>query len=65
MEGISGGFVYGAGGSGLITPRMGISPLPSGFNTPAHNKLHNDLTQQKIDVAFDTTHAQAQAVGGI
>ena len=63
MEGISGGFVYGAGGSGLITPRLGVSPLPSGFNTPSHSKLHADLTQQKIDVAFDNSHAQTQAVG--
>lgn len=29
MEGLSNGFVYGAGGSGLITPRMWNSPLPS------------------------------------
>ncbi len=55
MEGISGGFVYGAGGSGLITPRLGISPLPSGFNTPAHSKIQTDLSQQGIDVAFDTS----------
>lgn len=27
MEGLSNGFVYGAGGSGLITPRMWNSPL--------------------------------------
>lgn len=53
MEGISGGFVYGAGGSGLITPRLGISPLHSGFNTPASHKLPTDLTQHKIDTAFD------------
>ena len=62
MEGISGGFVYGAGGSGLITPRLGISPLPSGFNTPSHGKGSPNLTQQKIDVAFDAAHAHAQAV---
>ncbi|KAI0636582.1 fungal-specific transcription factor domain-containing protein [Trametes polyzona] len=35
LESLSGGFVYGAGGSGLITPRMWMSPLPSGANTPA------------------------------
>ena len=53
MEGLSGGFVYGAGGSGLITPRLGLSPLPSGFSTPSHKMTGTDLTQQKIDVAFD------------
>ena len=56
MEGLSGGFVYGAGGSGLITPRLGMSPMASGFNTPAHVKMPTDLTQQKIDVAFDASH---------
>ena len=33
MEGLSNGFVYGAGGSGLITPRMWNSPLPSADNS--------------------------------
>jgi hypothetical protein len=35
MEGLSGGFVYGIGGSGLITPGLGMSPVPSGANSPA------------------------------
>jgi hypothetical protein len=35
MEGLSGGFVYGMGGSGLITPRLGMSPMASGGNSPA------------------------------
>ena len=60
MEGISGGFVYGAGGSGLITPRIGISPLPSGFNTPSQHRAESDLTQHKIDAAFDSSTATAQ-----
>ncbi|TFK90305.1 hypothetical protein K466DRAFT_574338 [Polyporus arcularius HHB13444] len=34
MESLSGGFVYGAGGSGFITPRMWMSPLPSGSSSP-------------------------------
>lgn len=51
MEGLSGGFVYGAGGSGLITPRLGGSPLPSGFSTPSHSAIPPmDLSH---DVAFD------------
>ncbi|KAG9318732.1 hypothetical protein JVU11DRAFT_831 [Chiua virens] len=37
MEGLSGGFVFGAGGSGLITPGWLPSPLPSGHNTPARD----------------------------
>lgn len=59
MEGLSGGFVYGAGGSGLITPRFGLSPLHSGFNTPAHAKMPTDLTQHKIDVAFDASSSHS------
>ncbi|KAG1842718.1 hypothetical protein C8R48DRAFT_37699 [Suillus tomentosus] len=34
MEGLSGGFVFGAGGSGLITHGWLPSPMPSGQNTP-------------------------------
>ncbi|CAL1705481.1 unnamed protein product [Somion occarium] len=57
LEGLSGGFVYGAGGSGLITPRMGISPYASGTNTPIRGgKPNGELTQQRIDVAFDPQH---------
>jgi len=40
MEGLSGGFVFGAGGSGLITPGWD-SPLPSGGNTPTRNMDFN------------------------
>ncbi|TFK46636.1 hypothetical protein OE88DRAFT_1637889 [Heliocybe sulcata] len=56
FEGLSGGFVYGAGGSGLITPRLGMSPLPSGGNTPAPSRHPSaDITQQKINAAFNST----------
>ncbi|KAG7092912.1 hypothetical protein E1B28_009217 [Marasmius oreades] len=34
LDGLTGGFVFGAGGSGLITPRMGSTPTHSGQNTP-------------------------------
>ncbi|PPQ99355.1 hypothetical protein CVT24_009220 [Panaeolus cyanescens] len=37
MDGLSGGFVFGAGGSGLITPRYGPSPIQSGANTPGRH----------------------------
>ncbi|SJL12170.1 uncharacterized protein ARMOST_15591 [Armillaria ostoyae] len=52
MDGLSGGFVFGANGSGLITPRVGLSPYHSGANTPLMNG-HSDLTQMSINAAFD------------
>lgn len=52
MDGLSGGFVFGAGGSGLITPRFGMSPMHSGSNTPARG-AHGGLTQMSINAAFD------------
>ena len=48
MEGLSGGFVYGAGGSGLITPGWLPSPLPSGHNTPSRDLNTMDYTQQNL-----------------
>ncbi|KAH7914020.1 fungal-specific transcription factor domain-containing protein [Hygrophoropsis aurantiaca] len=55
IEGLSGGFVYGAGGSGLITPGGGWmqSPLQSGSNTPLradHNVMdygHQNMAYQQ------------------
>ena len=34
MDGLSGGFVFGINGSGMITPWIDGSPTPSGANTP-------------------------------
>jgi hypothetical protein len=34
MEGLSGGFVYGAGGSGFIAPHFGDTPTMSAMNSP-------------------------------
>ncbi|KAJ7461651.1 fungal-specific transcription factor domain-containing protein [Mycena latifolia] len=52
MEGLSGGFVFGAGGSGLITPHIGQTPLHSGTNTPGRGGVQNVLTQMNINAAF-------------
>ncbi|KAG6873782.1 hypothetical protein C0995_011007 [Termitomyces sp. Mi166 len=57
MDGLTGGFLFGAGGSGLITPRFGMSPIQSGANTPAQRK-GQDLTQSSINAAF--RHKQIQ-----
>ncbi|KAG0695278.1 fungal-specific transcription factor domain-containing protein [Suillus ampliporus] len=43
MEGLSGGFVFGAGGSGLITPGWLPSPVPSGQNTPMRQATTMDF----------------------
>jgi len=37
--GLSGGFAYGSGVSGLITPGFGMSPTQSGLNTPHHSGI--------------------------
>ncbi|KAJ6501982.1 fungal-specific transcription factor domain-containing protein [Mycena sanguinolenta] len=56
MEGLSGGFIFGAGGSGLITPRVGASPLQSGnnspYNSPSRGVSQSVLTQMNINAAF-------------
>jgi len=51
LDGFSGGFVFGAGGSGLITPRFGVSPERSGVNTPLMSGMQS-LTQGTINAAF-------------
>ncbi|PFH51718.1 hypothetical protein AMATHDRAFT_74760 [Amanita thiersii Skay4041] len=57
-DGLTGGFVFGAGGSGIITPHLGVSPIPSGTNTPARGAAQNHLTQLSINAAF--TNGQIQ-----
>ncbi|KAG6867610.1 hypothetical protein C0993_000551 [Termitomyces sp. T159_Od127] len=59
MDGLTGGFLFGAGGSGLITPRFGMSPTQSGANTPAQRK-GQDLTQSSINAAFRHKQMQMQ-----
>ncbi|KAH8106949.1 fungal-specific transcription factor domain-containing protein [Cristinia sonorae] len=51
FEGLSGGYVYGAGGSGLITPGFNITPFGSVPSTPTRNL--GELTQNGIDAAFN------------
>jgi hypothetical protein len=53
MDGLSGGFVFGIGGSGLITPRIGGTPDHSGSNTPARLQNTGALSQMNISTAFD------------
>ncbi|THH31123.1 hypothetical protein EUX98_g3075 [Antrodiella citrinella] len=58
FEGLSGGFVYGAGGSGLITPGFNITPYASGSNTPTrHLRNLGEITQNGLDAAFNGSHS--------
>ncbi|KAF6763809.1 fungal-specific transcription factor domain-containing protein [Ephemerocybe angulata] len=68
MDGFSGGFVFGAGGSGLITPRFGISPMHSGTNTPGRHAFHHhhqqsQLTQHSINAAFKNKQVDDEGNG--
>lgn len=47
VESLSGGFVYGAGGSGFITPRMWLSPAPSTLGSPLRNVQHQPHSVQE------------------
>ncbi|KAF5358103.1 hypothetical protein D9756_001250 [Leucocoprinus leucothites] len=53
MDGLNGGFVFSAGGSGLITPRFGLSPMQSGANMPSRGHAQKLLTQSTINAAFN------------
>lgn len=59
MDVLSGGFVYGIGGSGMITPRMGGTPAQSGTNTPACGANPGQLSQLSINTAFNHNPIQA------
>lgn len=50
LGGLSGGFVYGVGGSGIITPRL-QSPFQSGLNSPMSGR--DDFTHQNLISVFD------------
>ncbi|TDL24905.1 hypothetical protein BD410DRAFT_744627 [Rickenella mellea] len=62
LEGLSGGFVYGAGGSGLITSRLG-TPLHSGSNTPMPGSRSTPITQSNLNAAFETSPGDGLKVG--
>ncbi|KAI1794724.1 fungal-specific transcription factor domain-containing protein [Ganoderma leucocontextum] len=47
VESLSGGFVYGIGGSGFITPRMWMSPVPSTVGSPIRNAQHQQHSIQE------------------
>ena len=64
LEGLSGGFVYGSGGSGLITPRLG-TPLQSGTNTPSGTAgRQTTISETTINAAFDTNPDEGVKAGG-
>lgn len=59
LEGLSGGFVYGAGGSGLITPRI-TTPHGSGSNTPVTGHRMTPISEGSINAAFEGRPPEAE-----
>ncbi|KAL5511348.1 hypothetical protein ACEPAH_4564 [Sanghuangporus vaninii] len=59
LEGLSGGFVYGAGGSGLITPRI-ATPQQSGANTPMTGHRMTPVPEGTVNTAFEGQSAEAE-----
>ncbi|KAL0577102.1 hypothetical protein V5O48_004894 [Marasmius crinis-equi] len=49
LDGLTGGFVFGAGGSGLITPRIGLTPVQSGQNTPKKSPARGNSPSKVVD----------------
>ncbi|KAH8117092.1 fungal-specific transcription factor domain-containing protein [Phellopilus nigrolimitatus] len=62
LEGLSGGFVYGAGGSGLITPRLS-TPQLSGTNTPTVGSRTEPMSENSIHAAFGAQPEEGGKLG--
>ena len=45
--------MYGAGGSGFITPGMWMSPLPSGAASPVRGGQHHDVQQGSSELMLE------------
>ncbi|KAM6500251.1 Fungal specific transcription factor domain containing protein [Amanita muscaria] len=60
MDGITGGFVFGMNGSGLITPWLGGSPSHSGANSPGRSVGigQNQLAQLSFNAVFNDIQIQ-------
>jgi len=58
MDGLSGGFLFGVGGSGLITPRLGGTPHQSGRNTPSKGLMDNpSVTESGLPTGMNLSAA--------
>jgi hypothetical protein len=57
MEGISGGFVYGAGGSGFIASHYGETPTMSAVNSPRRTVPTDDHAPHGLSAAFQGTRS--------
>lgn len=57
MEGLSGGFIYGAGGSGFIAPQFGDTPTVSAMNSPRRAVTAEDHVPHGLVGPFQTTQS--------
>ena len=62
MEGLSGGFVYGAGGSGFIAPHYSETPTMSAVNSPRRVVPTDDHTSHGLGAAFQATRSNDGSV---
>lgn len=53
MEGLSGGFVYGSGGSGFIAPQFGDTSAMSAMNSP--RRPNDDQAPHGLGGPFQVT----------
>jgi len=63
MEGISGGFVYGAGGSSsFIAPHFGETPTMSAVTSPRHAVPTDDHAPHGLGAPFQATQSNDGSV---
>jgi hypothetical protein len=62
MEGLSGGFVYGAGGSGFIAPQFTDTSSMSAVNSPRRAVPAEDHAAHGLGTPFQVTHANDGSV---
>jgi hypothetical protein len=55
MEGLSGGFVYGAGGTGFIAPHYSDTPTMSAINSPRRAVPAEDQAPHGLGGPFQAT----------
>lgn len=62
MEGISGGFVYGAGGPGFIAPHYSETPTMSTVDSPRRAVTTDDHVPHALGASYQATRSNDGSV---